>query len=153
MRAVVQRVTSARVTAEEGDVWVETGAIEAGLCVLVGVARTDTTDDASLLAQKVATLRIFEDAQGKMNLDVRQTAGSILAVSQFTLLGDVRKGRRPAFVEAMEPDQARLLFERFCAELRALGPSVREGRFRATMRVELVNDGPVTILLDSQKAF
>lgn len=153
MRAVVQRVTSARVTAQEGDTWVETGSIEAGLCVLVGVARMDTAADAASLAEKVATLRIFEDAQGKMNLDVQQTAGKVLAVSQFTLLGDVRKGRRPAFIEAMEPDAARLLFDRFCKELRAIGVTVAEGRFRATMRVELVNDGPVTIMLDTHKAF
>lgn len=153
MRAVVQRVTSARVTALQDDSWVETGSIGAGLCVLVGVARSDLAEDAALLAKKVAGLRIFEDADGKMNLDVQQTAGGVLAVSQFTLQGDARKGRRPAFIDAMEPDEARALFERFCGELQAMGLAVAQGRFRATMRVELVNDGPVTILLDTKKAF
>lgn len=153
MRAVVQRVTRARVTAVENDAWVETGRIAHGLCVLVGVAQGDTVEEARWLASKIATLRVFEDPDGKMNLDVNEVHGDVLAVSQFTLLGDVRKGRRPAFIDAMPPDEARVLFARCCEELRALGVRVEEGRFRATMQVELVNDGPVTILLDSRRTF
>jgi D-tyrosyl-tRNA(Tyr) deacylase len=149
MRAVVQRVTHAEVTSE-GTL---TGKIGAGLCVLVGVAREDSEEDPVSLASKVVGVRIFEDADGKMNLSVLETGGAILAVSQFTLLGDTRKGRRPSFGDAMEPVRANALFERFVAECRALGVRVETGRFRTHMRVLLENDGPVTLLLDTQKVF
>jgi len=149
MRAVVQRVTRASVTVGEEVV----GRIGAGLCVLVGVGRSDDEEDAAALAEKVVGLRIFEDEGGKMNRSLLETGGRLLAVSQFTLFGDVRKGKRPSFVEAMEPARANALFERFCAHCRALGAVVETGRFRAEMQVELVNDGPVTILLDTKKLF
>jgi D-tyrosyl-tRNA(Tyr) deacylase len=148
MRAVVQRVTRAEVRVDDECV----GRIAGGLCVLVGVAEGDTEEDARALADKVVHLRVFEDAAGKMNLDLQQTGGSLLCVSQFTLLGDVRKGRRPSFGDAMAPEPAAVLFERFCERCRATVP-VETGRFRATMAVELVNDGPVTLLLDSKGAF
>ena len=128
------------------------GRIERGLCVLVGVAHDDTEDDARTLADKVVGLRIFEDEAEKMNLDVRQVNGALLCVSQFTLLGDARKGRRPSFTGAMAPEPARALFDRFCALCRDAVP-VETGRFRATMQVELVNDGPVTLLLDTRRTF
>lgn len=154
MRAVVQRVVEASVTVlDEDGTWRQTGAIDAGLCVLLGVGQGDGEDDARWMADKLATLRIFEDAAGKMNLDVGETGGGILAVSQFTLLGDVRKGRRPAFTDAMEPVAAKALYQRTCELMRERGLTVAEGEFRATMRVALVNDGPVTILLDSKKLF
>ena len=121
--------------------------------MLVGVARGDADADAQSLAEKVASLRIFEDDEGKMNRDVLEVGGSVLAVSQFTLLGDVRKGRRPSFGLAKEPDEANRLFERFCASARGLGIPVATGRFRTHMRVVLENDGPVTILIDTEKAF
>lgn len=149
MRAVVQRVSAARVSVE-GE---ETGCIGEGLCVLVGVGKDDAEADAVALASKITTLRIFEDEAGKMNESVLERDGSILAVSQFTLLGDVRKGRRPSFDSAMEPDHARALFDRFCAECRALGSKVETGRFRMHMKVELTNDGPVTILVDTKRTF
>lgn len=149
MRAVVQRVTRAKVTVGGEEV----GAIGQGLCVLVGVAGIDGEADAKALAEKVVGLRIFEDEQGKMNRSVQDVGGAVLAVSQFTLLGDVRKGKRPSFVEAMEPGRANELFESFVAACRGLGVQVATGRFRAEMLVELVNDGPVTILLDTHKAF
>ena len=149
MRAVVQRVTRAKVTVA-GRV---TGEIAAGLCVLVGVAREDAESDADYLADKVVGLRIFEDADGKMNLGLLETEGALLAVSQFTLLGDVKKGKRPSFGGAMEPEGANALFERFCGRCRGHGVRVETGQFRAHMDVELVNDGPVTILLDSKRAF
>jgi D-tyrosyl-tRNA(Tyr) deacylase len=148
MRAVVQRVTRASVRVGEETV----GAIERGLLVLVGVAVGDTEADARILAGKVAGLRIFEDAEGKMNLDVQAVNGALLAVSQFTLLGDVRKGRRPSFTAAMPPDPARELFDRFVVACRAMGARVETGRFRAEMQGELVNDGPVTILRDTRGA-
>lgn len=129
------------------------GAIDGGLCVLVGVARDDEEADARALAEKVVGLRIFEDEAGRMNRGLQEAGGALLAVSQFTLLGDVRKGKRPSFIEAMEPEGANRLFERFCEEARALGVRVETGRFRAHMEVELVNDGPVTILLDTRKLF
>jgi D-tyrosyl-tRNA(Tyr) deacylase len=154
MRAVIQRVSRARVTVLDGDgSWRETGQIGAGVCALLGVAQGDTEDDARWMADKIATLRIFEDAEGKMNLDVLETGGGVLAVSQFTLLGDVRKGRRPAFTEAMAPEPAKALYGRTCELLREKALVVQEGEFRATMRVEIVNEGPVTILLDSRKLF
>jgi len=148
MRAVVQRVTSASVRVGGETV----GRIGRGLCVLVGVAHDDTEEDARTLADKVVGLRIFEDDAEKMNLDVRQVSGALLCVSQFTLLGDARKGRRPSFTDAMAPEPARALFERFCAFCRDAAP-VETGRFRASMQVELVNDGPVTLLLDTRRSF
>lgn len=149
MRAVVQRVTraSVRVGAET------VGAIERGLLALVGVEEGDTEADARILSGKVVGLRIFEDEAGKMNLDLPAVGGSLLAISQFTLLGDVRKGRRPSFTSAMAPDPARELFERFVALSAERGIRVETGRFRAEMAVELVNDGPVTILLDTKGRF
>lgn len=149
MRAVVQRVSRASVQVDGETV----GRVENGLCVLVGVERDDGEADAVALAEKVVGLRIFEDDAGKMNLALGDVGGAILAVSQFTLLGDVRKGKRPSFVEAMEPEGANALFERFCAACRDAGVPVETGRFRATMQVELVNEGPVTILLDTKKRF
>ncbi len=149
MRAVVQRVQRASVTVDGACV----GSIEAGLCLLVGVMDGDTDKDVASLANKVAQLRIFEDEAGKMNRSVLDVGGAVLAVSQFTLAGDVRKGNRPSFVTAMEPGEARAFFERFCVELRGHGLSVATGTFRAHMEVSLVNDGPVTILLDSKKSF
>ena len=149
MRAVVQRVSRAEVRVE-GRV---TGAIGKGLAVLLGVAREDGESDADLLADKVANLRIFEDEAGKMNLAVSELSRAVLVVSQFTLLGDARKGNRPSFVDAAEPTQANALYERFCARVREKGLAVATGVFRAEMRVELVNDGPVTILLDSRRLF
>jgi D-tyrosyl-tRNA(Tyr) deacylase len=130
-----------------------TGAVGRGLVVLLGVAREDSPDAAAALADKVAALRIFEDAAGKMNLPVAEVGGGVLVVSQFTLLGDARKGNRPSFVEAAEPERANALYERFCAALREKGLPVGTGVFRAEMEVELVNDGPVTILLDTTKLF
>jgi D-tyrosyl-tRNA(Tyr) deacylase len=149
MRAVVQRVTRASVTV--GDEVV--GQIARGLCVLVGVATADTEADAETLAEKVVGLRVFEDEAGKMNLDLTQIGGALLCVSQFTLLGDVRRGRRPSFTDAMAPEPAAALFERFCAACKQRGVPVATGRFRAEMLVDLVNDGPVTLLLDTQRAF
>jgi D-aminoacyl-tRNA deacylase len=146
MKAVLQRVTRAEVRVDGASV----GAIERGLCVLVGVAQGDTAADADALAEKVATLRIFEDAAGKMNLSVADVSGGVLAVSQFTLLADTRRGRRPSFTEAMEPAAAERLFEHFCDAVRKRSLPVETGRFGATMHVDLVNDGPVTILLDTK---
>jgi len=149
MRAVVQRVNYASVTVEGAVV----GRIERGICVLVGVGRGDEEADATALADKVASLRIFEDDAQKMNLSVLEIGGALLAVSQFTLFGDVRKGKRPSFSEALEPVRAEILFEHFCAECRARGVRVETGRFRTQMQVLLENDGPVTILIDSKRAF
>jgi len=149
MRAVVQRVNCASVTVEGAVV----GRIERGICVLVGVGREDEEADAKALADKVVTLRIFEDDAQKMNLSLLEVGGALLAVSQFTLFGDVRKGKRPSFSEAMEPVRAEALFERFCAECRSRGTRVETGRFRTHMQVALENDGPVTILIDSKRAF
>ena len=149
MRAVVQRVARAEVRVD-GDV---VGRIDAGLCVFVGVAEDDSESDAEALAAKVVGLRIFEDEAGKMNRDVLVGGAAVLAVSQFTLLGDVRKGRRPSFGAAMEPEGATALFERFCEACRGHGVRVETGRFRTHMHVELTNDGPVTILVDSKRVF
>ena len=146
MRAVVQRVSSASVSVE-GKV---TGEIGAGLCVLVGVGQGDAEEDARWLADKVVDLRIFEDEQGKMNRSVLEAGGKLLVVSQFTLFGDVRRGKRPSFTDAMEPVRANELYQQFCAACRAKGVEVGEGVFRADMQVALVNDGPVTIALDSR---
>jgi D-tyrosyl-tRNA(Tyr) deacylase len=149
MRAVVQRVSRAEVRVD-GEV---TGKIGRGLCVLVGAGKGDGEADADYLVDKVLNLRIFEDADGKMNLSCLETRGAVLAVSQFTLYGDARKGRRPAFVDALEPEPANALYQRFVAGVRAAGVDCQTGRFRAMMEVDLVNWGPVTILLDSRKAF
>jgi D-tyrosyl-tRNA(Tyr) deacylase len=145
MRAVVQRVSRAGVTID-GEV---VGAVGRGLLVLLGVAPSDTEAEARWLADKVVGLRIFPDADGKMNRDVAEAGGGVLAVSQFTLYGDCRKGRRPSFVGAAAPDLAEPLYEAFVAALRAHGVPVATGRFGAMMQVELVNDGPVTLLLDA----
>ncbi len=149
MRAVVQRVSRAEVRVDGRS----TGSVGRGLAVLLGVARGDGEDDARLLADKVAALRVFEDPAGKMNLSVRDVSGGVLVVSQFTLLGDARKGNRPGFIDAAPPEEANALYERFCAMLRERGLEVATGVFRASMEVELVNEGPVTILLDSRKLF
>jgi D-aminoacyl-tRNA deacylase len=149
MRAVVQRVRRALV-AVAGEV---AGQIDRGLLVLVGISREDTQADADYLADKVAGLRIFEDENGKMNLDVVAIGGAVLVVSQFTLYGDVRRGKRPSFDSAAPPAQARALYEYLVERIRAAGLLCQTGEFQRTMQVELVNDGPVTILLDSAKAF
>lgn len=149
MRAVVQRVSRAKVTVAGRT----SGEIGLGLLVLVGVAREDTEADATYLAEKIAGLRIFEDEDGKMNRSVRDAGGSVLAVSQFTLYGDVRRGKRPSFDAAASPEQARRMYEFFVQQIQAAGLSCEIGRFQETMQVELVNEGPVTILLDSSKAF
>lgn len=154
MRAVVQRVSRAKVLVREEDgTQYQSGAVGPGLCVFLGVARGDDEADARWMAEKIAGLRIFEDEEGRMNRDLLQAGGSVLAVSQFTLLGDVRKGKRPSFIEAMDPLPARQLYLRTCERLRELGLEVQEGKFQAHMQVELVNEGPVTILLDSKKLF
>jgi D-tyrosyl-tRNA(Tyr) deacylase len=149
MRAVVQRVASARVDVKGQTV----GEIGNGLLALVGVADTDTQRDADWMADRIAGLRIFDDPDGKMNLSVKEIGGAVLAVSQFTLLGDCRKGRRPSYVKAAVPEQAESLYQRFLEQLRSKELVVATGAFRTTMRVSLVNDGPVTLLLDSTKLF
>jgi D-aminoacyl-tRNA deacylase len=149
MRAVVQRVSHAKVTVN-GEI---TGKIGLGLLVLLGVGRDDTNADANYLVEKLAGLRVFEDDQGKMNLSVREVGGSVLAVSQFTLYGDVRRGKRPSFDAAAPPEKARQLYEFFVEQIRAAGLRCETGRFQEMMQVELVNEGPVTILLDSGKEF
>jgi D-tyrosyl-tRNA(Tyr) deacylase len=149
MRAVVQRVSRAQVTVD-GEI---TGEIGPGLLVLVGVGRDDTETDAVYLAEKIVGLRVFEDESGKMNLGVHEIGGSVLAVSQFTLYGDVRRGKRPSFDAAAAPETARALYEFFVERIRTEGLRCETGRFQATMKVELVNEGPVTILLDSAKTF
>lgn len=149
MRAVVQRVLRGRVTVD-GEV---TGQIGKGFVVLLGVSKEDTEAAADYMAEKVAGLRVFEDGEGKMNLSIQEVGGAVLAVSQFTLYGDARRGRRPGFDRAARPEQAEPLYQRFVARLRGLGVPVETGRFQTHMEVELVNDGPVTILLDSEKGF
>ena len=149
MRTVLQRVSRAKVTVE-GQV---TGEIAFGLLVLLGVGREDTSAIAASLAEKVANLRIFEDDQGKMNRSLLDVKGSALVVSQFTLYGDARGQRRPSFISAAPPEQAAALYEEFTQVLRSLGITVATGIFQTTMSVELVNEGPVTILLDSDKTF
>src|ERR1035441_3160247 len=149
MRAVVQRVSRASVKVN-GEF---TGKIAEGLLVLLGVAQEDAESDADYLAAKIASLRIFEDEEGKMNRSVVDIGGAVLAVSQFTLFGDVRRGKRPSFDAAARPDRAQALYEYFVARIRALGLRCETGRFQQTMEVELINHGPVTILLDSKKLF
>jgi D-aminoacyl-tRNA deacylase len=149
MRAVIQRVGRAKVTVEGRT----TGEIGLGLLVLLGVAREDTESDVNYLVEKITGLRIFEDADGKMNRSVVDAGGSVLAVSQFTLYGDARRGKRPSFDAAAPPEHARKLYEKFVERIRATGLRCETGQFQAMMRVELVNEGPVTILLDSAKAF
>lgn len=149
VRAVVQRVSSARVEVEEEVV----GAIGAGLLVLLGVEREDGEEDARYLAAKLASLRIFEDQEGKMNLSVEEAGGGVLVVSQFTLLGDCRQGRRPGFAAAAKPEEADRLYRLVGDLLRQRGLLVATGVFRADMEVHLVNSGPVTLLLDSRKRF
>jgi D-tyrosyl-tRNA(Tyr) deacylase len=145
MRACIQRVSSARVIVEGGTV----GEIGRGLLVLLGVAATDGDDDLGWLVDKVVNLRVFEDADGKMNIALADVGGALLIVSQFTLLGDCRKGRRPSFIAAAPPEKAERVYEQFVDAARRLGVRVETGRFRAHMNVELVNDGPVTIVIDS----
>ena len=149
MRAVVQRVSRARVTVE-GRV---TGEITTGLMILIGVGRNDTSAIAASMAEKIANLRIFEDDQGKMNRSLLDVRGSALIVSQFTLYGDARGQRRPSFIGAAPPEQAKKVYEEFGEALRMLGVTVATGVFQAMMSVELVNEGPVTLLLDSDKTF
>jgi D-aminoacyl-tRNA deacylase len=149
MRAVVQRVSRARVTVSDE----VTGEIGLGLLVLLGVGAGDTRAEADYLAEKAIGLRIFEDAGGKMNLSVAEVSGALLVVSQFTLYGDARRGKRPSFDAAAPPEQARELYEYFAEKVRAAGLRCETGRFQETMQVELVNEGPVTILLDSAKVF
>ncbi len=149
MRAVVQRVRHAEVRVK-GRI---TGRIGAGLLVLVGIAREDTPETGRALAKKIVRLRIFDDDNGRMNLDVREAGGAVLAVSEFTLYGDCRKGRRPTYMDAAPPDEALPLYHAFVESLKALGIKVETGEFRAMMDVELVNDGPVTLLLDSERIF
>jgi D-tyrosyl-tRNA(Tyr) deacylase len=145
MRAVVQRVSSAQVTVA-GEV---VGQIAHGFLVLVGIAHSDGEAEAAYLARKIVGLRVFEDNDGKMNLSLRDIGGAVLAVSQFTLYGDVRKGRRPSFIDAARPEQAEPLYQRFCQLLAAEGVAVEQGVFQAHMQIALVNDGPVTIWLDT----
>ena len=148
MRAVVQRVTRAKVIVEDET----TGEIKQGLVVLLGVARDDSETDAEYLAAKIAALRIFDDEAGRMNLSVKDVGGGMLVISQFTLYGDVRRGLRPSWIDAAAPDIAEPLYEFFIARVRESVTCVGTGKFGAEMQVELVNDGPVTILLDSPKA-
>ncbi len=148
MRAVIQRVLSSSVTVDGRVV----GEIGPGLLVLLGVGRGDTEAQAVWLAKKVCALRIFEDEAGKMNRSVLDSSKQVLAVSQFTLYGDARKGNRPSFIDACEPEEAKRLYARFCALLREAGLTVEEGIFAADMKVALVNDGPVTLMLDTAQA-
>lgn len=149
MRAVVQRVTRANVTVNDQ----LAGEIGNGLVVLLGIARDDTKLDAAYLAEKIVALRIFDDEEGKMNLSVNEVNGGVLVVSQFTLYGDVRRGLRPSWIEAAAPEVAEPLYDFFVRQTRTLINEVAAGSFRTMMQVELVNDGPVTILLDSRKLF
>ncbi len=149
MRLVIQRVIEARVTVEGETV----GQIGPGFCVLAGAQEGDTIEDVRFLAEKISGLRVFEDSEDKMNLSIQDVGGEILLVSQFTLLGDARKGRRPSFSNAARPEVAQPLLEEMKHMLQARGLRVETGRFRAHMHVSLVNDGPVTILLDSKKVF
>ena len=149
MKCVLQRVTRASVTVAGEAV----GSIQRGLLVLLGVGEGDTADDAHQLVDKICDLRVFDDDQGKMNLSVTEVHGAILVVSQFTLYGDCRKGRRPSYIQAASPEMAEELYDSFVAAIGVKGIPVATGKFRANMQVELVNDGPVTLLLDSRREF
>ena len=149
MRAVIQRVTRAKVTVDNEVI----GEIGNGLVVLVGIARDDTKVEAAYLVDKIANLRIFDDEDGKMNLSVKDVVGGLLIVSQFTLYGDVRRGLRPSWIDAAPPEVAGPLYDFFVRQARSTVDDVATGKFQAMMQVELVNDGPVTILLDSNKLF
>ena len=149
MRSVVQRVTRASVQVGEEII----GEIGNGLVVLVGIARDDTKVEAAYLVEKICNLRIFDDAEGKMNLSVKDVNGGVLIVSQFTLYGDVRRGLRPSWIDAAPPEVAEPLYDFFVRQARAAVDDVATGKFQAMMQVELINDGPVTILLDSRKTF
>lgn len=149
MRAVVQRVTSASVSVDA----IEVGKVKEGLLVFLGISKDDTESDANYIVDKISHLRIFEDAMGKMNESIIDKKGDILLVSQFTLYGDVRHGRRPSFTEAASPEQAQLLYEYVVNQCRLLGITIARGTFQSHMMVELTNDGPVTILVDSKKIF
>jgi D-tyrosyl-tRNA(Tyr) deacylase len=149
MRAVIQRVSSASVSVNGEKV----GSIAAGFLVLLGIHKDDTEQDLHWLVDKTIHLRVFEDAEGKMNHSLLDTGGAMLVVSQFTLYGDCRKGRRPSWSQAAPPELARTLYEQFCRQVHAVGVTVATGRFQAMMEVSLVNDGPVTLLLDSNKVF
>jgi D-aminoacyl-tRNA deacylase len=149
MRAVIQRVTEASVEVSDEVV----GEIGAGFLVLLGVARDDANADADYLAEKIVNLRVFDDDEGKMNRSLLETGGAMLVVSQFTLYGDVRRGRRPSYSDAAEPEKANRLYEYFVERVRSLGVKVETGVFQAMMKVSLQNDGPVTILIDSRRAF
>ncbi len=149
MRAVVQRVSQAGVDADGARV----GEIGPGLLVYLGVGRDDTSDDLAYMVNKIRHLRVFNDADGKMNLDVEQIGGSCLVVSAFTTQGDARKGHRPAFSAAAEPELAEQLYDQFCEQLRATGLTVATGRFRTKMAVDSINDGPICVLIDSNKTF
>ena len=149
MRACIQRVSRASVSVDGRVV----GEVERGFVVLLGVSESDTDKDVEYLCQKTLGLRVFEDDAGKMNLSIQDVGGSLLVISQFTLYGDCRKGRRPSFIEAARPDKANQLYERFVALAKEQGTHVACGQFQAHMDVELVNDGPVTMLLDSSKTF
>ena len=146
MRAVIQRVKASSVTVGDETI----GKIDSGLLVLLGVAKPDQSADADFLAEKIVNLRIFEDEQDKMNRSLIDIGGEMLVVSQFTLLGDCRKGRRPSFIDAAGPDKANELYEHFVARVRKTGVHVATGRFRAMMEVSLINDGPVTLILESK---
>ncbi|PAB60903.1 D-aminoacyl-tRNA deacylase [Anaeromicrobium sediminis] len=149
MRAVVQRVSSASVDVDHERI----GSIEKGLLVLLGVEETDNSKDLQYMVDKVLNLRIFEDENEKMNLSLKDVSGELMVVSQFTLLGDCRKGRRPSFIEAAKPEKANELYEEFVAKCRDEGIKVETGKFQTHMHVNLCNDGPVTILVDSHKKF
>jgi D-tyrosyl-tRNA(Tyr) deacylase len=147
VKAVIQRVAGAGIKVDQEEI----AGIGCGLLVLLGVGKDDTEEDAEYIAEKIACLRIFDDAAGKLNLSVKDVGGSVLLVSQFTLYGDCRKGRRPSFTDAADTGKAEALYLRVADELRHRGLPVQTGRFRAAMKVSLVNDGPVTILLESPK--
>jgi D-tyrosyl-tRNA(Tyr) deacylase len=149
MRAVVQRVKRAEVRVQGRTI----GRIGLGVLVLVGIAREDTRETGRVLAEKIASLRIFNDEQGRMNRDLREIGGAMLVVSEFTLYGDCRKGRRPSYIQAAPPEEARLLYHAFVESIGAMGVPVETGEFQAMMDVELTNDGPVTLLLDSDRVF
>lgn len=153
MRAVIQKVTQAEVHVIEADTRQSTGKISNGFMVLLGVSNDDTETDARYIADKIAGLRIFEDENGKLNLSLKDTGGSVLLVSQFTLYADARNGRRPSFSTAARPEAARHLYDTVADMLRGHGLTVETGKFQTHMQVELCNDGPVTLLLDSQKLF